>query len=176
VKTRQLPAYADQERYHKLDLMPIQVSAYSDIVDRYANIFAVDIFQSDAFIDDRAVSRPSLQSLPHRFRRSQDIVESPQLSKVRWLSEVKSEKIVPQRIGSEIQKVDLISNSETSGWIFDLAMGQDCLLQQRFKLNSRVLHVRTGEPGYAPGSARKRADVPHVNITHESASHSSLDR
>jgi hypothetical protein len=63
-KARQLPACTDQDRHKKLDLMPIQVSAYSDIVDRYANISAVDVFQSHAFIDGQAVSRRPLDH-PH---------------------------------------------------------------------------------------------------------------
>ena len=80
---RQLPAYSDQGRHKKFDLMPIQVSADADIVERYANISAIDIFQGYTFIDDRAVSRRSLQSLTQYFRGGGDIIEQSDLSKIR---------------------------------------------------------------------------------------------
>ena len=45
------------------------------------------------------------------------------------LSKVKSEKIVLERVGNEIQKTDLISNFEANVWVFDLVMSQARFLQ-----------------------------------------------
>jgi hypothetical protein len=42
---------------------------------------------------------------------------------------VKSEKIVLRGIGGEIQKADLIPDSETNARVFDLAKGQTRFLQ-----------------------------------------------
>ena len=51
-KTSQLPAQPDQGRYKKLDLVPILVSANTDVLKTYDDIFAVSIPDGYSFIND----------------------------------------------------------------------------------------------------------------------------
>ena len=45
MKARQLPAYANQRHNEKLDLMPIQVTANADVINRNDSVVSpVDIF------------------------------------------------------------------------------------------------------------------------------------
>src|SRR5580700_11365861 len=93
-KARQLPAQANQRRHQKFHLMPIQVTADADIVDRYDNVAVLDIFQGNAFIDDRAISRATFQGVAHYFRGSYDIIEPSHLAKIGRLGQMKSQKVV----------------------------------------------------------------------------------
>jgi hypothetical protein len=43
VKPHQLPAHTNEGRRPKLDLMPIQVSTYADVLERYAGVSAVNV-------------------------------------------------------------------------------------------------------------------------------------
>ena len=74
--------------------MPIQVTADADIVDRYGNVAVLDIFQGNAFVDDRAVSRAAFERVAHDVRGRRDIIEPAHLAKIGRLGKMKSEKIV----------------------------------------------------------------------------------
>jgi hypothetical protein len=54
-KAGQLSTYPHQPSHPEFDLMPIQMAADPDVVERCADGFAVDAFQSNALIDDGAV-------------------------------------------------------------------------------------------------------------------------
>ena len=49
---RQLPTHPEQCRHKKLNLVPIQVSANTNIVKGYDNIFGVNVFKGDPLIND----------------------------------------------------------------------------------------------------------------------------
>src|SRR6516162_6646500 len=95
---RQLPTQADQDGQAELDLMPIEVPGNTDVFNHYPNICAFKIFQGQAFIGHRAVSRHPSQGLTQNFGRGWDVVKQSQLSKIGLMSEVKSEKLVLQRV------------------------------------------------------------------------------
>src|SRR3954452_3470214 len=109
---RQLSAHADQHRHKKFNLMPIQVSTNTNIVERYGNISAVNIFQRNSFVYDRTISCKPAQGFTQHFRGGGYVIEESELAKIRCQSKVKSEKIVLQCVGYKIQKSYLISNSE----------------------------------------------------------------
>ena len=71
------------------------MSTNADIAKCNDDIFAVDISERYAFINDRAVSRHSLQRRCSHFRGCQDIIEQSHFSEIREPSKVKSEKARP---------------------------------------------------------------------------------
>src|ERR1700724_3298225 len=75
VEACQLPAHTNQRRHKKFDLMQILVSANTDILERYANIFALNISQRYTFICDPAISRCPLQGVTQYVRGGRDIIE-----------------------------------------------------------------------------------------------------
>src|SRR5215471_13174692 len=78
--------------------------------------------QCNAFIDYRAVSRGSLQSVIKRVGGSQDIVKQPDRAKIEFLREVKSKTVILKCHGCEIEKFDLSLNGKASAGVNDLLM------------------------------------------------------
>ena len=114
--------------------MPIQVTADADIVDRYGNVAVLDIFQGNAFVDDRAVSRAAFERVAHDVRGRRDIIEPAHLAKIGRLGKMKSEKIVLQGDSNEIEKPDLVADLEPRVGIFNVVKGQVRFFQNRLEL------------------------------------------
>src|ERR1700730_5495588 len=124
-----MPAQSYQHGYEELDLMSIRMSGNTDVIERDPEILAFQKFGGYALIDNRAVSRRTLQRLTQRFGGSRDIIEPSQLSKIDGLSEVKSEQLVVQGAGDEVEKADLMADLEASVTVLDLAFPQTRFLQ-----------------------------------------------
>src|SRR5260370_34039187 len=103
--------------------MPVEVTTDADIANGYDDISPVGVAQRNTFVDDRAVSRCPLQGLAHRFRGRRDIIEPSDLPKIGLEGKTEPEKIVLQVTGDEVEKVDLITNSETGARVLDLKKG-----------------------------------------------------
>src|SRR5207248_288624 len=128
------------------------------------------VVQRNAFVDDRAVSRCPLQGFAHRFRGPRDIIEPTDFPKFGFEGKMESEKIVLQVIGSKVEKVDLITNSETGARVFDLKKGQVRLFQNRTDIDPRRSRLRVSEPGRSAAGRWMRPRVRAVTIPHQRSS------
>ena len=63
VRAGHVPAQPHHRGHQELDLVPIVVPADAAILDRKADMLAIDEALRDAFVDDRAVARGALQRL-----------------------------------------------------------------------------------------------------------------
>src|ERR1700754_2223217 len=109
-KPCQLAAGPHQGRDPKLDLVPIQMTAHSDIAERHADRPIVNALLCNSLIDDRAISRHPMQRIDEYFRRREYIVEQPDVAKIVGLRQMKAQEVVIQRRSDQIQKLDLVTH------------------------------------------------------------------
>src|ERR1700722_1370886 len=147
--------------------MPIQVTADADIVNRYGDVAVLDVFQGNAFVDDRAVSRAAFERVAHDVRRCQNIMEPTQLAKIERLGKMKSENIVLDRSGNEIEKPDLVADPDPGVGLFNFGSGQIRLFQYRLELHAGLLGMGVGEPRYAAAGGRQRVAACGLRIMHD---------
>src|SRR5580704_6111652 len=147
--------------------MPIQVTADADIVDRYGDVAVVDIFERYAFVDDRAVSRAAFERVAHDVRRCQNIMEPTQLAKIERLGKMKSEKIVLDGGGNEIEKPNLVPDLQPRVGIFNFGNGQMGLFQYRLELHAGLFGMGVGEPRYAAAGGRQRVAMRGLRVMHD---------
>src|SRR5947209_3985652 len=133
--------------------MPVEMTTDADIANRYDDISLLGAVQRNTFVDDRAVSRCPLQSLAHHLRGSRYIIEPADLPKIGLEGKTEAEKIVVQVTGDEVEKVNLITNSETGARVVDLKKGHMRLLQSWSDIKPRRLRLCVSEPGQ--GTARR---------------------
>jgi hypothetical protein len=126
----QLPAEAHKRGDEKLNLVAIGRARNSDIFARHRNVRGLSIGNCHSFIVYRAVSRGSLQGLAEGAGRSLDIIQQAKFPKVEALSKPKSEKFVRQLVRYNVEKSNLISDSDTSVWVFNLFDGQSSSFEQ----------------------------------------------
>ena len=93
---RQLPAGADHRCNPKLDLMPIRHPLDADVRQSPANLFSLPHLQRNAFIDDRGVALRSFEGITQKLGGIKDVIEEPDLAKIKVARKVKSEKIILQ--------------------------------------------------------------------------------
>src|SRR4051794_21876628 len=103
---RQLPACADQCRQPKLDLMPVRMPLDADVTEDNCKFFSITHVQGNAFIGNRAVALHPMHGVSQPFGGSQDIIQEPDLPKVKVASKTKSEKIILHCSCGKIQKLD----------------------------------------------------------------------
>ena len=145
--------------------MPIQMPANADIAENHSDpIVIFHIFQGNAFIDDRCVSRRLLQGLAQRFRRRRDVVEQASLSVVGRLCEVEAKKIVSQGAGGQINKADLIPDVEAHARIINLLLCDTRLFQEWVDINASRSCLRARKPRDAPHGAWKGAKTLYFHI------------
>ena len=78
-----------------------------------------------------------MQGVGQYLRRRQHVIEQPDLAKIVVLRQMKSEKIILQRFGGELQKLDLALRAEAGAAIVDLLDRQPRARQQRRRIECR---------------------------------------
>jgi hypothetical protein len=92
---------------------------------------------------------------------------APDLAKVVILRQMKSEEVIVQRIGGELQKLDLALHRDADAGVVDLLGGQACAGQQRRQGNARGAQARGDQAGDSAGGARHRMESHQSGSTHE---------
>ena len=142
---------------------------------RNAGIFEIDSYalsltqpQCNTFIDDRAVAHSSLQSLIQRVRRRKYVIKQPSHTKIKFLSEVKSETFVLQYRCGELDKPNLTFDGEAGARVVDLLMREASLTQQQLDFDPLLLRALAGEPSEDTHRTRKCVEIFAVGIAHAS--------
>src|SRR5215831_19266696 len=117
---RKLPAGADHGCSPKLDLMPIRHPLDADIRERHPKLFALAYMQRNAFIDDCGVALRSFKGLAQKLGGIKDVIEQPDLAKIKVARKMKSEKVILQCIRDQLDKFDLTLHRKSIVIIFDL--------------------------------------------------------
>src|SRR6478752_4930382 len=143
---------------------------------RNAGIFEIDSYalsltqpQCNTFIDNRAVTHSSLQSLIKRVRRCKYVIKQPAHPKIEFLSEVKSERFVLECGCGELEKPNLTFNGKAGGRVVDLLMREASLTQQQLHFDPFLSRTPAGKPSDDTHRTRKCVEVIAVRIAHASA-------
>ena len=93
------------------------------------------------------------------FRRCEHVIEQADFTKVAFLRQMKSEKLVVDCRGDKIQELYLVAHLDWCAWVRDLRTREAHFIQLRFELDSRRLRALVGEPADAPAGNRKTFDT-----------------
>jgi hypothetical protein len=107
------------------------------------------------------------QCLAQTRRRRSDVEEQAKLAKIGRLGQVKAEILVPQGVGGEIEKLDLMLNTNSSIRILDLIPGQSRQLEQWIGIDSCTDYTVIGKPRDRTCGGLKLAELPSVGIAHD---------
>ena len=161
-----LPAQADQRHQPEFHVMPVRPPVDADVVERNRGLLAGAGLQRNSFIRDAAIAFRAVQSIGQYLRRRQNVIEQPDLAKIVVLRQMKSEKIILQRIGGELQKLDLALRAEAGSAIVDLLDRQPGARQQRSRINAGLDQARRDQAGDTAGSARHRVKSHQSGSAH----------
>jgi hypothetical protein len=76
--------------------------------------------QANGFVNDCAIALGSTEGVPQEVGGIQDVVHEPKLPKVEIACQMKSEEIILQLFGDELEKVDLALRCKPNVSFFDL--------------------------------------------------------
>src|SRR5215475_2399747 len=125
--------------------MPVGLPFHIDILERDSR--SIDFkFDPNALVDDACVSLAVAHRVDKAAGGRQDIIQQACLAQIEALREVKSEKIVLQRVSRVLQQLDLGRYLKATSWIIDLFHGQPCLLEQRRQRQSGIAYPCTNRP------------------------------
>src|SRR5262249_24503640 len=116
---------------------------------------AADV-QRNALVVERAVAIGTLKRLAERIRGGEHIIKQADFAQLGVAAEMKPEQIVLQRVGGELQQLDLALRGETGRAVFDLFRGQAGRRKQGRKLYSRRAQARTSLTRHDARGARRR--------------------
>jgi hypothetical protein len=165
----QLPVDPDQKRYEGSHLMNVGVACDTRVLLPDANGLADRDLEADRLILQLDVTLGAPQCVAHRVRRCGHIVEQAHLTGIEILSEVKAEKIVAERFGSELDEFDLIGDANRRISVFDKVFGQSGLLEQRADIDAFVLGARIDEAGNDSAAHLDRTAARLCRTCHRSA-------
>src|SRR5262245_1745498 len=101
-----MPANPQQDRDKKFNLMAVTQPRNPNML-KSDRAPLCSVSNSDAFVVDTAVSFDPLQGVIEVRRGCQDVVHQAEFAEINLLRQTHAEKLVLQRIGNEVQKVDL---------------------------------------------------------------------
>jgi hypothetical protein len=92
--SRQVPAQSDDRHHHELDLMPVRMPRYADIVEPDRSVAAFGVRHGHAFIDEPHITRRPVQRVTQQVGGSRGVIEQAELAKIGRLGQMKSKKPV----------------------------------------------------------------------------------
>src|SRR6516165_7280485 len=105
-------------------------------VDR--EIARFEALQNDACIGDRSVALGAVQSIAERLRRSENVVEKPDLPQLPVARQSEAEHRIVQCFGGKLEKPDLAGNADAQVFPGDLTGREPGASQQRLEIGARL--------------------------------------
>ena len=146
--------------------MAVSASIDADIVEDDPEFLSVSDPQREPLVRDRAVALRAQQGFADLFRGGQHVIEQPDFPKVKIARQMKSEKIVLQRVRDQLKQDDLALYRDPCAAIFDLPSSHSRPNQQWSKIDPGAVRAQASEPAETSGRKRHRAQWPQTRITH----------
>src|SRR5262247_76925 len=130
------------------------------------SVVAFNIFERSALIDRAAVAYAALQRLVEHVAGRQHVMQQSDLAQIVVAAEMKTEEVVLQQVGDEIDELDLALDRETRA-VLDLLRRQPGGLQQRVDGKPGLSGAGAGKPCQDTGSARRSTQPIGIDIARD---------